>query len=288
MTGVHRRRGVVLVGLSAIAWSSAGIFTKGIIEEVWVILFWRGLFSAGFIALYVARQHRGRTLATFASLGLPGWTAASVGSLATVCYLSAFKFTSVASVIVIYATTPFVAAGLIWLVARERTDRTTLLASGGALAGVTIMVGGALGTPNFAGDILALAMAVFMVAMMVLIRRYPATPMVAAMCVSSLQVMVIGALVADPFHVSASDMWWLVAFGLVQAAGIVLLTEGTRLIPTPQAALIGSLEIPLAPLWAWLILTEVPARETFLGGSIVFAALALYMCHERRPNLGGA
>jgi len=284
---VRHHIGIMLVGFSAVAWSTAGIFTKGITADVWVILFWRGLFSAVFIALYVAWHERGRTFATFIALGIPGWAAASVGSLATVCYLSAFKFTSVTNVVVIYATTPFVAAGLAWLAMRERTDRTTLLASAGALAGVTVMVAGSLGTPNLAGDMLAVVMAFFMAAMMVLIRKYPTAPMVAAMCVSSLQIMVVAGLMANPFDTVAGDVWWLLAFGLVQAAGVIMLTEGARLIPASQSALIGSLEVPLAPIWAWLVLSEVPAHDTFVGGTIVLVAVVLYMHHDWRRRGAG-
>jgi drug/metabolite transporter (DMT)-like permease len=221
---MRHRVGMILVGCSALAWSTAGIFTKGITADVWVILFWRGLFSAVFITFYVAWRERGRIFVTFLSLGVPGWAAASVGSLATVCYLAAFKFTFVTNVVVIYATAPFIAAGLAWLAMRERTDRMTLSASAGALAGVAIMVSGSLGTPNLLGDVLAVAMVFFMASMMVLIRKYPKAPMVAAMCVSSLQIMIVAGLMADPFDTVSGDVWWLVAFGLVQAAGVIMLT----------------------------------------------------------------
>ena len=270
------RLGFLLVGLSALAWSTAGIFTKGINVDVWIILFWRGLFSAAFIALYIVWLKRGKWIDEFALLGLPGWSAATVGSLATICYLSAFKFTSIANVVVIYATTPFIAAGLAWLFTRERTDRMTLTASAAALVGVLVMIGGSLGTPSLDGDMLAIAMAVLMSAMIVLIRKFPYAPMVAAMCVSSLQIAVVASLVVDPFRVSHVDLLWLVAFGIVQAVAVIMLTEGAYRIPAPQTALIGSLEIPLAPVWAWMVLSEIPARTTVLGGVVVLIAVSLF------------
>ena len=273
----RHRAGIILVGLSAVAWSTAGIFTKGIAADVWAILFWRGIFSAVFIALYVAWREGRRTPLAFASLGFPGWAAASIGSIATICYLSAFKFTAVTNVVVIYATTPFIAAGLGWLAMREGASRTTLLTSAVALVGVAIMMGGSLGKPDLIGDILAVAMAFFMAAMMVLIRKFPQAPMVPAMCLSSVQIALIALIMSNPFDVLSHDIWWLVMFGVVQAMGAILLTEGTRLIPAAQAALVGSLDIPLAPLWAWVILTEIPASATFLGGSVVLAAVAYFM-----------
>ena len=149
------------------------------------------------------------------------------------------------------------------------------------------MVGGSLGTPSLIGDMLAVAMALLMATMMVLVRKYPAAPMVTAMCVSSLQIMIVAILIADPFQASTGDVWWLIVFGLIQATGIILLTEGIRLIPASQAALIGSLDIPLAPLWAWLILTEIPAFATFLGGTVALAAVGIYMRHNWKLSTGG-
>jgi drug/metabolite transporter (DMT)-like permease len=277
---VNARLGLALVGLSAIAWSTAGIFTKGIAVDVWIILFWRGLFSAVFIAAYVAARRRGRTISDFAGLGVAGWAAATVGALATVCYLSAFKLTSVTNVVVIYATTPFIAAGLVWLASRESTDRMTLAASAAALVGVVVMVGGSLGTPNLLGDGLALAMAILMATMMVLIRAYPSAPMVPAMCVSSLQIVVLALVVSDPFAVSVDDLAWLTAFGLVQAAAVILLTEGTRRIPASHAALIGTIDIPLAPLWALLLLGEAPTLWSVAGGVIVTSAVLAHMANH--------
>ncbi len=272
--------GIILVGLSAVAWSTAGIFTKGITADVWVILFWRGVFSAAFIALYVIWREGRRMPRKFSSLGFSGWAAASIGSIATICYLSAFKFTAVTNVVVIYATTPFIAAGLGWLAMREGAGRATLLASAVALVGVAIMMGGSLGKPNLIGDVLAVAMAFFMAAMMVLIRKYPKAPMVPAMCLSSLQIALIALVLSNPFDVSSRDIWWLVIFGVVQAAGAILLTEGTRLIPAAQAALVGSLDIPLAPLWAWIVLVEIPSPPTFLGGTVVLATVAYFMSRD--------
>lgn len=277
--------GIVLVAVSAIAWSTAGIFTKGIAADVWIILFWRGLFSAAFIALYVAWRDRATTLACFGAMGLPGWAIATIGTIATVAYLSSFKFTAVTNVVVIYATAPFVAAAIAWLAGRERTKRSTLFAAAAALVGVIIMMSGSLGTPNLTGDLLAVVMTIFMAIMLVLIRRFPTSPSVPAMALSSLQITVIACFLVDPFAVSVAELWWLVAFGLVQAGAVILLTEGTRLIPAPQAALIGSLDVPLAPIWAWLILAELPPVATFVGGAIVLAAVALHMRRDwqRQP-----
>ncbi len=136
-------------------------------------------------------------------------------------------------------------------------------------------------------------MTFFMAAMMVLIRKYPKTPSVlAAGSVSSLQVMIVGGLIGEPLAVVPHEIGLLVAFGSVQALGIILLTEGAKLIPASLSALIGTLEIPLAVLGAFIILAEVPATATLAGGTIVILAIVMQMRSDwlkvRRSHLSMA
>ena len=79
-------------------------------------------------------------------------------------------------------------------------------------------------------------------------------------------------IAAQPFQVSANDLVWLATFGSVFAAATILMTIGLRHVPAAQAAVIGAMETPLAPVWAWLILAELPPAATWIGGAIVFAA----------------
>ena len=45
--------GRLLVIGSAVAWSSAGIFTKGVDADVWGVLFWRGLIAGVLMLAYL-------------------------------------------------------------------------------------------------------------------------------------------------------------------------------------------------------------------------------------------
>ena len=277
----HHALGVAMVAASAVVWSTAGIFTKAVAADVWSILAWRGLFGAGFVLAYVVWREGRATGNRFQTLGWSGWTVATVSTVATIAFLSAFKLTTVANVVLIYATAPFVAAGMAWLWYRETASTTTLAASVVCLAGVGVIVSGSLGTPSLTGDLLALVMTFGMAMIMVLIRRFPDAPMVAAGCVSSLQLMIAGWLMSDAMSVPGDEITVLIGFGLVQAIGVILLTEGVRLIPASDAALLGTLEVPLAPVLAWLILSETVPGATITGGSIVAVALFWYLARAQ-------
>lgn len=283
--------GVLLVLASALVFSLAGVLTKMIESDAWTIACWRGLFGAILIALYVAWRDRrqGSELAEGFSLGWRGWLLATIGSLSTLAFINAFKLTYVANVAIIYATAPFIAAALEWMLRGVGVRPSTMLAATTSLLGVAVMVGASAASGALAGDILALAMTLGMALYMVLIRVFTETPVVLAAAASALQLFVLGWFFTDPLAVSQSDALLLVLFGVVFAAAAILLTEGTRLIPAAESGLLGSAETPFAVFFAWLILSELPPGASLIGGAIVILAVLGHAARDviKSPAKGG-
>ncbi|MFI4996760.1 MAG: EamA family transporter, partial [Hyphomicrobiales bacterium] len=81
--------------------------------------------------------------------------------------------------------------------------------------------------------------------------------------------------------VSATDMALLFTFGALNLGlGMAFFVTGVRLLPAPIAALIGTLEPVLAPIWVWLVHSEVPSQRTLIGGAIVVTALLSHLLWE--------
>jgi len=135
------------------------------------------------------------------------------------------------------------------------------------------------------GDGLALLIAFVFAIATVTTRRHRNIRMVPANTLAVFVAMIISAIMAQNYIVSWTDLAWLVAFGALNlGAGLALFSFGARLLPAALAALVGTLEPVLGPLWVWLIHGEVPDNRTLLGGSIVFAALLLHLLYELRPK----
>jgi drug/metabolite transporter (DMT)-like permease len=271
-----RTAGVLLVLGSAVAFSLAGVLTKLVESDAWTVVCWRGFFGAPLIVLYVMWRARGRPRGTPFRLGWQGWALATITSLTSAAFIAAFKLTYVANVVIVYATVPFVAAGLGWLALRERVRASTLAAAAAALAGVAIMVSGGGGTGHLAGDLLAVLMTIGMAIYMVLIRILRQTPVVLALAASSLQLFIAGWFLGDPLAVSADDLTLLAVFGVAFALGAVLLTEGTRLIPAAEAGLLGTADTPIAVFLAWVVLAELPPLASAVGGAIALGAVVAH------------
>jgi len=276
------RLGLALVTLSAIAWSTAGYFTRLIPLDAWTLLAWRGLFGALGIAIaVVVLEPRGSRLA----MGGPGWLFAIVSAVAMTLFITSLKETTVAHVAVIYATVPFVAAGLGWLILRERPSVGAIVASATALVGVVLMVG-LSAEGGWLGDAIALAMTLCVATMMVIARRFRDIPGLRAAALSTLLSALFCWPLGHPLQVSGHDLLLLAIFGLANSAlGIGLFALGARYLPVVETALIGSLDAPLAPLWVWLAFNETPGGGTILGGLIVFAAVGAYLIGAKRRRI---
>lgn len=286
MSAPGYRLGLVLVTASAVAWSMAGFFTRLIPLDSFTMLAWRGVFGAlGILVVMLALRRDGwRSLAR---MGWPGWLFAIVSAVGMILFITSFRHTTVAHVAVIYATVPFVAAGLGWIVLRERPSGNAVLASLAALAGVAVMVGLSLDGSLF-GDLLAFGMTMALAAMMVIVRRYPSVPVMPAACLSALLSGLACWPLGTPLAVSGYELLLLALFGLVNSAvGLALFTLGARLLPPIETALIGALDAPLAPLWVWLAFGETPTSATLIGGGMVFAAVAAHIGVEARRPVPG-
>jgi len=250
--------GSLIVALSAVTFSTAGLFTRLIAADVWTTLFWHGLFGGLLIGAYIAWQERAMARAAFPAIGWAGVLTAACSTVATICFIAALRETTVADVTVIYAAAPFFAAAIAWAWTREYPHRTTLAASGLALVGVVIMCGGSPSMEQVWGDLLALAMTMLMALMMVGIRKNRRISMLPAACLSAFACAIAVFPLTHPTAVSRDDMALLALFGTTQfGTGLLLLTIGSRLISATRASLLANLELPFAPLWVWLALGEV-------------------------------
>ncbi len=268
----RRRRFAVAISLAAAAvFSTAGLFARSIDADPWAINFWRAFFAGLFTLALVAA--RGGLKREFAQMGLAGLGIGAVSAAASACFIPALKFTTIANVALIYATTPFLAAFGAWAWYRERPRPAVLAAGATALAGAALIVGDSLGGAHWTGDVLAVAMTVLFSAVSVLYRRFPSTPAWGPTALSSFLLLAPGLTFGDPLHVAPSGILLLCLWGALYGASTVAFAEGARHLPPSEAALISSMETPLAPLWAWLAFSEAPSRAAMVGGGMILAAI---------------
>jgi len=100
-----------------------------------------------------------------------------------------------------------------------------------------------------------------------------------------------GGLVLVPFVVSSSLPSWpqiavlAVYGGLQMGLPYWLVARGLRVVSPQEAGTITLLEPILNPLWAYLVVSEIPTRAQLLGGAFIVGALAWrYWPRQARPE----
>ncbi len=278
------RRGLLLVALAAILWSTGGLIVRSLESaDVWTTVLWRSVFAAGFLIIFIAVRDRGRAIEMFRTMGLPGLIVGVCFAAASISLVLALNLTSVANTLVILSTSPLLAALLGRVVLGERVRGRGWLAMAAAVVGVAVMVSESADQGSRTGDMVAFVIAVCLAVATVTIRRHRNVRMTPATCLGTVIAAVIAAPWAHPLAVSGGDFGLLVVFGAFQfGAGLALFSTGARLAPAAKVALISVLEPILGPIWVWVFLNDHPGTAALIGGGIVLSALAAYTLLDRR------
>jgi len=278
----ERRTGLLLLLGATLAWSSSGLFARAIPLDTPTVIMWRGWAGAlGLLALLLWMKGSAG-LQDLARLGRAGWAYALCSGIGMLFFVGALKSTSIAHVAIIYATLPFVAAGLGWLILREAPGRGAMIASIIALAGSVIMVGiGGEGT--LTGDLMSFGMVLSMAALILIARARPGLPAVAAGVVSAFLAATICLPFATTTGLTPGNLTLTAAFGLVNSSlAFALFVFGARRVTPVETALMGALEVPITPLWVWLVFGETPGPATMGGGALVLAAVVGHIVWSAR------
>jgi drug/metabolite transporter (DMT)-like permease len=276
--------GLLFVTISAIAWSTAGFFTRLIPLDSFTMLAWRGIFGSLSLLVVIVAMNGRNTLREFTRFGKAEWIYVVLTVVGMIMFITSLGHTSVAHGAVIYATIPFLAAFLGWYFLREIPGRSAIISATVAIVGVLLMVGfGSDG--GLLGDILAFGMTVCMALSIIVMRKNPtmsATP--AAMVGAVISIFICWPL-GTPLEVTHVQILQMALFGMINSAvGLAFFAWGSRKIPAVETALIGALDTPLAPLWVWLAFNEKPGFNTIVGGSIVFVAVIGHIVASHRSH----
>ena len=276
-----RLKGISLVLIASVIWSTAGPLMRLVHLDIWTIQLWRGLFGAAFLVSTLYWSHGKGLWAELVSLGPIDYFCAVLGTISMFAFVSALAYTSVADVVVVYATLPFVTAILGWLVNHEQVGSRTLVASLMALTGVVIMVSASSGSGRLIGDALSLLMTLSFGLLIVLMRRYSGKSIAIINTMGVLLGIAACAVIAPIQVPEPLDMLVLACLGTVTIGlGLLLFMMGSRLIPSAEAGLIGLIEVVLGPLWVWVAFNENPGAAALIGGAIVLCAVAWQLLGE--------
>jgi DME family drug/metabolite transporter len=267
-----RRKGVLLIVAAALLWSTGGVGIKGIADPALKVTFYRSLFAALALMLFLPRSVWAQRV----------WTSTATFGVAIVSYAAcltsfviATKWTTAANAIFLQY------AGAIWvlllspIVVREPMRARDVAAIAVAIAGMALFFIGRFEARGMAGNAMALISSVFFAALILALRREPRASQAAVVWGNVLCSLSVVPFEAHDLALTRRSFAVLLFLGMFQIAlAYVLFTRGLAHVPATQASLTGMLEPVSNPIWVFLFLGERPSVYAVAGGIIVLSAIA--------------
>ena len=285
----HRMKGVLLCLLGITLLSPDSLLLRLIGADLWTLAFWRGGLSAvGLAVVVLLLDGRKAGQQQLLRLTQQGVVVAVSFAIANIAFIFSIQNTAVANTLVIMSLSPMFAALLSHFFFREPISTGTWLAAVAIFFGLTVVFYGSLTTGGVVGDLAALVTSICVAISLVLMREHRDISMVPALAWSSGLACLAALPFALPASLSGTSLILMLVLGLiVLPASLAMIGLAPRYLPAPEVSLILRLEALLAPLWVWLVLGEVPSRQTLIGGGIILTTLiclSLYTIRKHRSH----
>jgi drug/metabolite transporter (DMT)-like permease len=279
-------RGVALVALAALLWSSSGLFIKVLPSGPLQIAFARSLTAA----LTIAAVVRLRGGSPFPRPDALTFACAGAYAALLILFVAATKLTTAANAIFLQFSAPIYLVFLEpWLTRRPLYPRD-LAAVGLCLGAMGLFFVGRLSAGHLAGNLLGaasgLSLALFSLTLKLQRERRPGVDPIGAIILGNLLTAFVCAPLALPgFRPTLAQAGILVYLGVFQIGiAYLLFNAGMKHLTATAAVVTGTLEAVLNPVWVFLGLGERPSPWALLGGALILGTLAWYsLAPTRRP-----
>ena len=263
----ERSKGLLLIALAALLWSTGGIGIKGVVDPPLKITFYRSVFAAITLFLLFGRQVRPRWSPAFAA-------AIVCYALCLTTFVIATRWTTAANAIFLQY------AGVVWVlllspvILREPMRRRDVIAILVAVAGMALFFVGKFEAKGMAGNGMALMSSVFFAGLILALRREHDTSRPAVAWGNIVIAVALLPVVANDIAVTPRSLAAFVFLGVFQIGlAYALFVKGLKYVTATEASLTGMIEPVANPVWVLLFVGERPSAYAIAGAAIVLAAI---------------
>lgn len=253
------------------------LLVRLIAADVMDIAVWRGVIG-GVVTLAGAALFAPGAFPTWRELfSWPSLLLIAAQGIGSFLYLMALGHTSVANTMLLYASSPFLAALMAFVALNERIPRMTVLCMAAVFAGVLVIASGSLSGGQLLGDALALTNAAAAASYYVILRRTVTHSLIVPAALGYFTTALLACPFAPHHAFDATQIVLVSVNGAVGlAAGCALQMIGPRHLPAAEVSMITMLEIVASPLLVWAVLGEAPAPLSLMGGAVILTALVTH------------
>ena len=267
---LERLPGAWLIFFGALCWSTAGAVVKSFDTDPFFLAGLRSLLGGLVLSVFIRPR----------KICFDKWLLLLIlfYSCMVICAMNSFRLTSATLVIAMQYTAPIWLFLLNWLLSKKpdkgRTPVMLLI-----IAGVLLFLLEPVSGTTARGNLIALNMGITFAGVSVCLKKVRHDNPLGLVAVMNLG----GALILLPLaillpgvdiHVNAGDWLYILYLAIFQvSAGYFFYMIGIKKVTPQKGTLLCIWEMALAPVWAFLIVREIPSLYVAIGTTLLMLAL---------------
>ncbi len=275
MNILYKIPGYILLLFGGFCLSWGGLIVRSFeTTNAWEILLLRSFFFFLGVSFFLIIIYKKNSIKTVKKAGLAGLLGGFVMSFSFIAFVFAMMNTSVANVVFIISTQTMFLAIFGYFYLKEKISIIGLLSIILAMLGITVMIGDSISSGTLFGNLVALTIPISFSILVMIVRKNANLDLVPAIWYASIFSVLYSFIMVDSFSFSSNDILMGFLLGVPQLTfGFICITIGSRTTKSVTIGLLMLTETIFAPLWVWLVLSEIPPSSVFIGGSIIIFAI---------------
>ena len=266
---------IIFIGVFLV--SFGGLIVKSFeTQNPWQILFWRQLFFAITIFIFLLLKYKKNIIKSIYKSGLVSILMGIGLFFGFVAYIYSMLNTSVANVNFIMTTQVIFLSVFGFIFLKEKFEFVTFFSILIALIGVLIIFTNSINVGDLKGNIIALAMPLCFAGIVILVKKFPNSDLTLSGFIGSILVTIYALFVCDNIVISRNDLYLASIAGIFQSGlPFILLLLASKYISSAVIGLTMLLEAVLGPIWAYLFIKDIPTLNVFIGGIFILIGVIL-------------
>ena len=263
----EHQKGFIAVFITAILWSSGGLFIKLISLNAMQLSFFRCSIAATVFALLFRKK----------LLIVNGFTFlnAAFYALVLITFVIATKTTTAANAIFLQSTAPIYVLIFEPIINKTKLERINVLTIAVCFIGMIFFFLGDISPGHLAGNLVALISGIMFASFFLGMRKNGKEYQQSSIFYGNIFVTIICIpFILDLKPLTFNDIWMVTFLGVFQIAfAYALFSYGLKRILAVEASIISMFEPVLNPVWVLIGYGEIPSIYAAVGGGIIIIAI---------------